>query len=79
MSYRRGLDDSAGLDNLLLVELGTGTVKVADNGGHTSLVTHGGGEVDRLLSIVLGEAVGFACQFSLFANLFFFGQQLMVR
>lgn len=56
-TYRRGLDDGDGLDNLLLVHLGTGTVKVTDDGGHTGLVAHGGSKVDGLLGIILGEAV----------------------
>lgn len=56
-TYRRGLDDGGGLDNLLLVHLGTRTVKVTDDGGHTGLVAHGGSKVDGLLGIILGEAV----------------------
>jgi hypothetical protein len=56
-TYRRGLDDGDGLDDLLLVHLGTGTVKVTDNGGHTGLVAHGGSKVDGLLGVILGEAV----------------------
>jgi hypothetical protein len=56
-TYRRGLDDGNGLDDLLLVHLGTGTVKVTDDGGHTGLVAHGGSQVDGLLGVILGEAV----------------------
>lgn len=56
-SYGRGLNDGGSLDNLLLVELGTGTVKVADDGGHTGLVTHVGGQVNGLLGVILREAV----------------------
>lgn len=56
-SYRWGLDDSAGLDDFLLVQLGAGTVEVTNDGGHTSLVTHVGGKVDGLLGVILGEAV----------------------
>jgi hypothetical protein len=56
-TYRRGLDDGDGLDDLLLVHLGTGTVKVTDDGGHTSLVAHGGSKVDGLAGVILGEAV----------------------
>jgi hypothetical protein len=59
-SYRRRLDDGDGLDNLLLVQLRTGSVEVAHNGAHASLVAHGGCEVDRLLGVILGEAGG--CQ-----------------
>lgn len=56
-TYRRGLDDGDGLNNLLLVHLGTGTVKVTDDGGHTGLVAHGGSQVDGLLRVILGEAI----------------------
>jgi hypothetical protein len=55
-SYRRSINNGNGLDNLLLVGLGTGTVEVTDDGGHTSLVTHSGSQVDGLLGVVLGEA-----------------------
>ena len=39
------------------MHLGTGTVKVTDDGGHTGLVTHGGSQVDGLAGVILGEAV----------------------
>jgi hypothetical protein len=39
------------------VSLRAGAVEVADDRGHAGLVAHGGGQVDGLLSIVLGEAV----------------------
>jgi hypothetical protein len=39
------------------VHLGTGTVKVTDDGGHTGLVAHGGSQVDGLLGVILGEAI----------------------
>ena len=55
-AYRRSLDDCAGLDNLLLVQLRTRTVKVADDCGHTGLVAHGGRQVDGLLGVILREA-----------------------
>lgn len=55
-SYGRGIDDSNGLDDFLLVRLGTGTVDVADDGRHAGLVAHGGSEVDGLLGVILGEA-----------------------
>ena len=61
-SYRRGLDDGGSLDNLLLVELGTRAVKVADDGGHTGLVAHGGSEVNGLLGVILGETAEDFCQ-----------------
>jgi hypothetical protein len=63
LTYRRSLNNSDGLDNLLLVHLGTRTVKVTDNGGHTGLVAHGGGQVDGLLGVILGETI---TTFSLF-------------
>jgi len=56
-NQRRSLDDSGGLNNLLLVHLGTGTVEVTDDGSHTGLVAHGGSQVDGLLGVILGEAV----------------------
>jgi hypothetical protein len=56
--HGRGLDDGDGLNDLLLVELGTGTVEVADDGRHTGLVTEGSGQVDRLLGVILGERLG---------------------
>lgn len=56
VSYRRSFDDCASLDDLLLVILRTGTVKVAHDGGHAGFVAHGGGEVDFLLRVILGEA-----------------------
>lgn len=56
-SYRRSFDDSACLDDLLLVQLRARTVEVADNGGHAGLVAHGGGQVALLLGVVLRKAV----------------------
>ena len=35
--HGRGLDDGDGLDHLLLVVLGTGTIHLTDNVGHTGL------------------------------------------
>lgn len=61
-TYGRSLDDGSSLDNFLLVHLGTRTVKVTDDGGHTGLVAHGGRQVDGLLGVILGEA---AEQFSI--------------
>lgn len=56
-TYRRGLDDGNGLDNLLLVHLGSWPVKVADSGGHAGLVAEGGGQVDGLALVILGEGL----------------------
>lgn len=56
VAYGRSLDDCAGLDNLLLVQLRAGTVEVADNRRHTRLVAHGGRQVNGLLGVILGEA-----------------------
>jgi len=39
------------------VSLGTGAVEVANDRGHAGLVAHGGGQVDGLLGVILGEAV----------------------
>lgn len=55
-SYWWCLDDSDSLHNLLLVRLGSWAVEVADDGGHTGLVTHGGSQVHWLLWVILWEA-----------------------
>lgn len=52
-----GVYNGGSLNNLPLVHLGTTTVKVTDNGGHTGLVTEEGGEVDWLALVVLGESL----------------------
>lgn len=52
-NHRWGLDNGNGLDNFSLVHLGSGSVKVSDDVGHTGLVTHTGGEVDGLLGVIL--------------------------
>jgi len=49
------LNDADGLDDLLLVHLGTRTVKITNNVSHTGLVTHEGGQVDGLGLVILGE------------------------
>jgi len=51
------LDDGDGLDDLLLVHLGTGTVEITNDVSHTGLVTHEGGQVDGLGGIILGEGL----------------------
>jgi len=56
--HGRSLDDGDSLDNLLLVHLGTGTVQVTNNMGHTGLVTHEGSQVDGLGGIILREGLG---------------------
>lgn len=56
-SYRWGINDGNRLNNFLLVRLRAGSVEVTNDGGHTSLVAHGGGQVDGLLGVILGEAV----------------------
>jgi len=53
----RCLDDGDGLDDFLLVGLGTGTVHHTADMGHTRLVPGEGGEMDRLLGVILGEAL----------------------
>jgi hypothetical protein len=55
--HRWGIDDSDSLNNLLLVGLGARSVEVTNDGGHTSLVTHSGGQVDGLLGVILGEGL----------------------
>lgn len=55
-SYRWGINDGDGLDNLLLVRLRAGSVEVTDDGGHAGLVAHGGRQVDGLLGVILGES-----------------------
>lgn len=55
-SYRGSINDGNGLDDLLLVRLGTGTVDVADDSSHTGLVAHSGRQVDGLLGVIFGEA-----------------------
>lgn len=55
-SYRWRIDDRDGLDNFLLVGLGTGSFEVTDDGGHAGLVAHRGSQVDGLLAVILGKA-----------------------
>eukprot|EP01084_Bolivina_argentea_P258175 435148_1 len=52
--HRGSLEDGDGLDDLLLVDLGSGLVHVADDVGHTSLEAHEGGEVGLDGGVVLG-------------------------
>ena len=53
--HRGRLDDRGGLNNLLLVHLGAGAVKVTNDVSHTGLVAHEGRQVDGLLGVILGE------------------------
>ena len=53
--HRRGLDNRCSLDNLALVKLRSRTVEVTNNVSHTSLVAHEGGQVNRLLGVILRE------------------------
>jgi len=59
---RRGLNDGDGLDDLLLVSLGTRTVQITHNVGHTSLVAQKGSQMGLSASIVLGESLYAAAQ-----------------
>merc|ERR1719234_190545 len=56
--HGRGLDDGHVFDNLLLVVLGAGTVHLANNVGHASLVSHEASQMNCLASIILGEGLG---------------------
>jgi hypothetical protein len=38
VSHRRRLNDGNSFNNLLLVQLGTGSVEITDDGGHARLV-----------------------------------------
>lgn len=51
------LNDGNSLNNLLLVHLGAGSIKVAHDGGHAGLVAHGRGQVDWFLWVIFGKAV----------------------
>jgi hypothetical protein len=53
--HRGSLENGDGLDDFLLVDLGTDTVHIADDVGHTSLEDHEGGQVGLLGGVVLGE------------------------
>jgi hypothetical protein len=56
-SYRWGINNGDGLDNLLLVRLRAGSVEVTDDSRHAGLVAHSGGKVDGLLGVILGKSV----------------------
>jgi len=42
------------------VHLGSRSVEVTDNMGHTGLVSHDSGEMNRLLGVILWEGLDFA-------------------
>lgn len=52
---RRSVNNCNSLNNLTLVVLGTTSIKVTNNGGHTSLVTKEGSESKRLGLVILRE------------------------
>lgn len=56
-NHRGSLNDGDGLKDFLLVHLGTRTVKITDDVGHTGLEAHEGSKMDRLAGIVLGEGL----------------------
>jgi len=58
--HRGGLDNGDGLDDLLLVELGTGFVHITEDMGHTSLEAHEGGQMAGLLDVISGERLDLA-------------------
>lgn len=51
------LDDGDSLEDFLLVHLGSRTVEVTDDVGHTGLEAHEGSKVDGLAGIILGEGL----------------------
>ena len=57
-SYWWCIDDRDGLNNFLLVRLCARSVEVTNDRGHTGLVAHGSRQVDGLLGVILGEAIG---------------------
>ena len=57
LTYRRRLNNGSSFNNLFLMHLGTGTVKITDNRRHTSLVAQRGRQVNRLFRVILREAV----------------------
>ena len=55
-THRWCLDHGHGFDNLFFVHLRTRSIKVADDGGHPGLVSHGSGEMDWFLGVILRKA-----------------------
>ena len=56
-NHGRALNDGNGLNNLLLVDLGTRTLSLADDVGHAGLVAEEAGQMNGLGSVVLGEGL----------------------
>ena len=54
-NHSRGLNDRDSIDNLTLVHDGTRAIDSADDVGHTGLVAAKGGQVGRILLVVLRE------------------------
>merc|ERR1719438_201732 len=58
--HRRGLEDGDGLDDLLLVNLGAGSVHFPHDVSHAGLVAEEGGHVHGLGGVILGEGLTFS-------------------
>ena len=54
------LNDRNGLNHLLLIDLGAGSVHLPHDVSHAGLVAHEGSQVDRLAGVVLGEGLALA-------------------
>jgi len=61
---RRGLNDGDLLNDLLLVDLGTGLVDLSDDVSASSLVSHEGSQVGWLGLVILGERADFSSEVS---------------
>ena len=55
-TYRRRLDDSDRLHDLLLIHLGPRAVEITHDGRHARLVAHCRRQVNGFLRVILGEA-----------------------
>lgn len=56
-THGRRFDDRHSLHHFLLVHFRTGTIEVANNGGHTSFVAHCSSKMYRFLGVVFGKAL----------------------
>jgi hypothetical protein len=56
-SYWWGLNNSNGLNDLLLVHLRSRPIKISNNCSHAGLVAHSCGEVDWFLRVIFGKTV----------------------